>query len=75
MAVFFKTPAPPGVAVGARVVVRAERLFEHRQLVRRRAPLACAWAKNPDGRLSARWAGRAPSSDPAVEPLRLAVAR
>jgi|WetSurMetagenome_2_1015567.scaffolds.fasta_scaffold146646_3 hypothetical protein len=77
MAVFFKTPAPPGVAAGLRngVVVRAESLFEHRQLVRRRAPIACLWGKGADGVLTARWAGDPPSSDPVAEPLRLAVAR
>ena len=77
MAVFFKTPAPPGVTAGPRdgVVVRAERLFEHRQLMRRRTPLACAWVRGPDGALTARWAGESPSSDPVAEPLRLAVAQ
>ena len=77
MAVFFKTPAPPGVAAAPRngVVVRAEGLFEHRKLTRRRAPLACLWAKGDDGALTASWAGAPPSSDPAAEPLRLAVAR
>jgi hypothetical protein len=77
MAVFFKTAAPPGVAAAPRngVVVRAEGLFEHRQLVRRRAPIGCQWAKGADGALTARWAGDPPSSDPVAEPLRLVAAR
>jgi hypothetical protein len=77
MAVFFKTAAPPGVSAGLRkgVVLRAESLFEHRQLMRRPSPLACLWAKDANGALAARWADDPPSSDPVAEPLRLAVAR
>lgn len=65
MAVFFKIPAPPGA------VVRAEHVFEYRQLVRRPAPFACLWAKGADGRLTGRWAGRAGAFEAAAEPRRL----
>ena len=77
MAVFFKTPAPPGVsAVGVRaaVVVHAEHMFG-RRAHRPRASLACHWIKDADGRLVSCWADHGSSSHPSAQPVRLAAGR
>lgn len=66
MAVFFKTPAPPGA------VVRAEPLFVRR---RDRGALLRTWGRGPDGKLACVWlATSEPAGEAAEEPLQLALA-
>ena len=67
MAVFFKTPAPPGA------VLRAERLFVRPRV--RGAAMTCVWRRAADGKLARIWEG--PSSGSIAsgeEPLQLALA-